>query len=117
MAERTLYQRVRRGRVPSRKDREGRIEVWVPAATDVEQSSTSGEERALALFERAGILLYRQLEPLVAENGVLRERAVRAEIENERLQRENEGLKHRLAEGEQCSPRPWWRRRWAWGLL
>jgi len=134
VAERTLYRRVTRGQVRSRRTEQGRIEVWVehvaePCSTD------DGQDRAVLLVDRVSTAVMRQVEALAVELAASRERIESLARENGALEREVMHVRHvsdstqarlqaeldqaraRIAELERPpapapNAAPWWHRWW-----
>lgn len=110
--QKTLYRRAERGKIPSRKNADGRIEVWVTNAAPLEQrlSPTVGvntvDVREL-LAPLAQALTDSQQEALTAT-----ERAVNAERDLQTAQAEIAALQARLSRsrpGRIDALRSWWR--------
>ena len=110
--QKTLYRRVERGKIPSRKNADGRIEVWVPNVAQQEQRlspivgvNTVDVRELLAPLAQA--LSDSQREALTAT-----ERAVIAERDLQAARAEIEALKVRLSRsrpGRIEALRSWWR--------
>jgi predicted DNA-binding transcriptional regulator AlpA len=116
-AQKTLYRRVEQNRIPSRKNADGRIEVWIAATV-----GTVAQERGLSpivgvnlaevrdlLTPLAQVLADSQQEALTAMG-----RAVKAETELSAALAEIEALKARQSESrtERIGGFRGWLRRW-----
>lgn len=108
IGSKTLYRRIERGQVPSRKNALGRIEVWVPAEqAEPRQLETVG---GVSVDDTKAIVasLVQALTDSQRLSEERLERAIRAELRLAEL----EALS--LSQPERKPDKPWWRRIW-WG--
>lgn len=110
--QKTLYRRAERGKIPARKNADGRIEVWVPNVPPQEQRlspivTVNAVDVREMLAPLAQALTDSQREALTAT-----ERAVNAERDLQAAQAEIQALRARLSPsrtGRMDALRSWWR--------
>lgn len=104
IGSKTLYRRIERGQIPSRKNALGRIEVWVPSAeVEPQQLAPSG---GVSVDDTKEIVasLVAALTDSQRQSEERLERALRAEIRVSELERLS------LSRPERLEDKPWWRR-------
>lgn len=98
--QKTLYRRAERGQIPSRKNAEGRIEVWVPNARPQDQRLSPIVGLNTADVRELLAPLAQELADSRRESIATAERAARAEALLEAERTKNAALEARLSLGE-----------------
>jgi hypothetical protein len=108
-----LRSRARRGMITTRRMNDGRLQVRVPA--DLQLAGDKSADQAQLVSDRSGD--QRLIDELREEIAELRERAIRAELDRDRMHEVTEAKMHgqeriiaRLEADLALARQPWWRR-------
>ena len=115
VSERTIYRRADRGQLRRRSHQDGHVEVWVPPTAGGDMSDAASDidsqARALALVDRLGEAVSRQVAPLMAELTTSREQIADLARENGRLQEQVAALERELTAVRQVTDIRLWQAR------
>jgi hypothetical protein len=111
IGSKTLYRRIERGQIPSRKNAMGRIEVWVPAASPPEQQIAPTVGVSVNDTREIVASLVAALTDSQLQSDERLERAIRAELRVAELERLS------LTRPERQDDNPWWRAWLRWWRL